>query len=255
MIELAEASTRFERLAPTEALLEADGFVIFFAPGDDARSCLVQRPRFAGSSVEATVERARCLIRSHGRREATWEILTPVHAPPTIDRLRALGLRPGAPAQATIMALSTAPRVTAAGVTVSAVDTLDDFRAHVAITHEVFGLLDRLPAELQRIDVEGAGKLADRSFVRYLARVDGVAAGAATATFTSAGVMLHSGSTLARFRGRGVYAATVLHRWHEAVARGTPQLITRAGPMSCEILRKLGFVELGQVHFLIDVFP
>ena len=229
MHELAEATARFERLSVGEERVECDGFDIFLALGNSARSSVVQRPRFDSAGIETTVERVRAVIRAKGRCEATWELLTSIHPRSTIDHMLSLGMRRAVPSHAVIMALSSAPLATNPKVVVSAVDTLDEFRTHLAITHEVFGMVDQLPAELERIVDDGEQRLADRSFIRYVARVDGIPAGAATATFTSAGVMLHSGSTLSRFRGRGVYAAMVSHRWHAAVARGTPELITRAG--------------------------
>lgn len=94
--------------------------------------------------------------------------------------------------------------------------------------------------------------LADKTFVRYVARIDGEPAGAATATVTPAGLMLHSGSTLERLRGRGVYSALVAHRYREAMDRGTPHLVTRAGPMSKPIVAKLGFRVSGVPHFMVD---
>ena len=250
--DLAEAPTRFEVLAPGEERLEFDDCVVYFAHGDDARSCSVQRLRAAPDALEPTVARVRALLRERGRQHATWEVMTSVQPRETIDRLGALGMRASVPPYAVVMARSSEPPAARPGVVVTSVDTIEEFKIHVSITHEVFGMLERLPAELEHIDAHGARKLADRSFVRYVARVDGVPAGAATATFTDAGVMLHSGSTVESFRRRGVYAATVAHRWREAVARGTPHLVTRAGPVSRPILAKLGFDELAEVHFLVD---
>lgn len=250
--ELAEAPTRFEVLVPPEELIECDDCVVYFAPGSGARSCAVQRVRFDPASFQSTIERVRALLNARGRSEATWEIVTPTHARSTIDRLRSFGMRPSVPPYAIVMTLSSEPPPPNPNVVVTSVETIEEFKAHVSITHQVFGMLDRLQDELTRIETDGERKLADRTFIRYLARVDGVPVGAATATFTIAGAMLHSGSTLAEHRGRGVYSSMVAHRWGEAVARGTPHLITRAGPMSRNILEKLGFLELGEVHFLVD---
>lgn len=250
--ELAEAPTRFEVLAPDEERLECEDAIIFFAPGDNAYSCRVQRLRFHPDNLESVVTRVRDVVRAKGRRSAIWEVLLSVHPPRTVGRLEALGMRPADPPLAVIMAALAEPRRPDPGIVVSAVDTLAEFKTHVEITHEVFGKLDQLPDELERIETHGAQKLADRTFVRYVARLNGDPAGAATATFTNAGVMLHSGSTVPRYRGRGVYAAMVHHRWLEAVRRGTPHLVTRAGPMSRPILRRLGFSEFTDVHFLID---
>ncbi len=253
--ELAEAPTSFEVIGPNEERVDSPDCVVFFSAGTDARSCSVQRLRFEGDSMEATVDRVRQIIRARGRRQATWEVLSSVHPPSTIDRLLSLGMTRASPPLAAIMTLSVEPPVANRNIVVVPVDTIEDFRTHVRITHEVFGMLDRLPDELKRIESDGARRLLDRSFVRYVARVDGVPAGAGTATFTTAGVMLHTGSTLPRFRQRGVYSAMVRHRWLEAVGRATPHLVTRAGPMSRPILRKLGFQELAEVHFLLDSLP
>jgi hypothetical protein len=252
--ELAEAPTLFEVLAPGEERVEFEDAVIFFAPGNDIYSCRVQRPRFHPENLERLVTRVRDVVRAKGRRSVIWEVLLSAHHCQTVDRLLSLGMRRADPPLAVIMTALAEPRRPDPNIVVSAVDTLAEFRAHVAITHEVFGKLDQLPYELGRIETEGAQKLADRTFVRYVARLNGHPAGAATATFTKAGVMLHSGSTLSRYRGHGVYKAMVHHRWLEAVGRGTPHLITRAGPMSRPILRKLGFSEFTEVHFLIDSF-
>jgi hypothetical protein len=250
--KLAEAPTCFEVAGPDEELVEDPDCVVFFGAGTDARSCSVQRLRFERDSIEPTVARVRELIRARGRRHSTWEVLSSIHPPTTIDRLLSLGMQRSSPPLAAIMALSAEPPAADPDVLVAPVDTIADFQAHVRITHEVFGMLDRLPQELLRIERDGARRLADKSFIRYVARVDGVPAGAATATFTPAGVMLHTGSTLPRFRQRGVYRALVRHRWLEAVSHGTPHLVTRAGPMSRPILRNLGFQELAEVHFLVD---
>jgi GNAT superfamily N-acetyltransferase len=55
-------------------------------------------------------------------------------------------------------------------------------------------------------------------------------------------------------RGRGAYRALVRARWEEAVAMGTPALLTQAGHMSRLILERLGFAAIGRVHMLRDDF-
>ena len=54
----------------------------------------------------------------------------------------------------------------------------------------------------------------------------------ASASFGERGAALFGGSTLPEARGRGAYRALVAARWDDAVARGTPVLVTQAGPMS-----------------------
>ena len=55
-------------------------------------------------------------------------------------------------------------------------------------------------------------------------------------------------------RGRGAYRALVAARWADAERAGTPLAVTRAGPMSRPILRRVGFSELAEIHFLEDRF-
>jgi predicted GNAT superfamily acetyltransferase len=55
-------------------------------------------------------------------------------------------------------------------------------------------------------------------------------------------------------RGRGLYRALVRPRWNDAVARGTPALVTQANPeTSYPILRRLGFEEVCEITRLEDV--
>lgn len=150
------------------------------------------------------------------------------------------------------MGVCTAVPAAPSDVQVQRVASVDDFKAHVSVTHAAFDAMERLPAELARIEREGEHDLAEPAFVRYNAVVDGCVVGAATATFSAAGVMIHSGSTLPAFRGRGVYRAMVAQRRRDAVERGTPALVTRAGVMSRPILTSLGFEALGEIRFLVD---
>ena len=55
-------------------------------------------------------------------------------------------------------------------------------------------------------------------------------------------------------RGRGAYRALVAARWADAVAAGTPLLVTQAGKMSRPILRRLGFREVCEIWMLVDDF-
>lgn len=252
LLELAIAPSLFDKLKPGEELVADEDCHLFFGHGTDARSSCVQGLRPPALGLHRTVERVRELARRRGRSGVTWEVVTPPLTDRTVDELTALGLQPSSPPVAVIMALTSPPRASPASTLVTAVDTIDEYRVHVSLTHEIFKMTDRLPATMRHIDAHGADDVAERSFVRYVARVEGEPAGASTATFAPGAVMLHSGSTLERLRNRGVYSAMVAHRWNEAVRRGTPRVVTRAGPMSRPILEKLGFRELGLVHFLTD---
>jgi len=67
-------------------------------------------------------------------------------------------------------------------------------------------------------------------------------------------LLLFGGSTLPEARGRGAYRSLVAARWHDAVARGTPVLVTQASPMSRPILAQLGFREVCEIRILLDAF-
>lgn len=77
----------------------------------------------------------------------------------------------------------------------------------------------------------------------YVAYVDGVPASCAWMDFTPSSQFagLWGGSTLAEYRGRGLYTALVSARLQEALQRGIHFLTVDASPMSKPILEKLGF--------------
>jgi hypothetical protein len=239
---LAEATALHDPLAADERLLGDERFLLFVGPTE----ATVQRLRL--DDVQAALADVR---EDAGTRSTTWEAAT-VSAPADVaDRLLELGLREDEARRAAAMVLR-GELGPVPGMEVRRVGTVEDFKAHVQITHEVFGRLERLPAELDRIDREGAAQLEDASFVRYLAHVEGTPAGAATATFAPEGAILHSGSVLPWARGRGAYRALVAFRTADAVARGTPTVVTRASAMSRPLLRGLGFEELFELRFLVD---
>ena len=81
--------------------------------------------------------------------------------------------------------------------------------------------------------------------VGYLATLDGEPAATAMAIPSERGVFLIAGSTAPWARGRGLYRALVRARWDDAVARGTPALVTQANPeTSYPILKRLGFEDV-----------
>jgi predicted GNAT superfamily acetyltransferase len=68
------------------------------------------------------------------------------------------------------------------------------------------------------------------------------------------GVFLIGGAVARWARGRGLYRALVRARWDDAVARGTPTLVTQANPAtSSPILRRLGFEQVCEIRRLEDV--
>jgi hypothetical protein len=88
----------------------------------------------------------------------------------------------------------------------------------------------------------------------YAAWLDREIVSAGTCAPTPHGLLLYGGATVSRARGRGAYRALLRARWDEAMARGTPALITQGGSMSRPILERLGFEPVGHVHMLLDEF-
>lgn len=87
----------------------------------------------------------------------------------------------------------------------------------------------------------------------FLARVDGTPAGVGRSVYSDRGVFLIAGSVVPSARGRGVYRALVRARWEDAVARGTPGLVTEALPdTSYPILTRIGFQDVGVIRRLKD---
>ena len=105
---------------------------------------------------------------------------------------------------------------------------------------------------------ESRAMLADRwrdtPNVTHAAWLDGVIVSAGTCAPTPHGLLLYGGATLPRARRRGAYRALLRARWDEAVARGTPALITQGGSMSRPILERVGFEAVGHIHMLLDEF-
>ena len=84
--------------------------------------------------------------------------------------------------------------------------------------------------------------------------MDGEPVARASASFGEHAVSLFGGATLPEARGRGAYRALVAARWEDAVARGTPVLVTQAGRMSQPILAQLGFRAVCEIRILLDRF-
>lgn len=169
-----------------------------------------------------------------------------------VDRLLTLGCEPDREPLAVGMVLREPPRGSKdPDVSARRVETLDEFVAGIRIAGEAFEMPDEAVEEiLARAESEFAGE--GHGGAMYLAWVDGRPVARASAAFTDHGLLLFGGATLPEARGRGAYRALVHARWEDAVARGTPALVTHAGAMSRPILRRLGFDELAEIRILVD---
>ena len=251
--ELCENANTYTPLGPGNERIVDPRFVVALSPGSDPHWTVVQRLRLESDEVEATVAEIRILVAQRGRTACTWEVADSATPPDLVEQLLALGCVPDSEPLAVGMVLTELQGEDVPGVTARHVETLAEYEEAVRIAHEAFGMpgaameesLARAP---ESFELEGHG------WRTYLVFVDGRPIARATASFTEHGVLLFGGATREDARGRGAYRALVRARWDDAVAAGTPVLVTHAGPMSRPILARLGFREVSRIHILLDEF-
>jgi GNAT superfamily N-acetyltransferase len=251
--ELAENPNVHQPLAPgRELVTDPEGrFAIYLMPDTAPESATVQRVRLTPKTVDAAVAEIRALLRERGREGAEWELGESSTPPDLVDRLLALGLQRVEADPVTVgMVLHGSPAwEKPAGVVARRVRSVDELVAARAVQHVAFG--DTRPVDVERARADIAREGVDGS--TFLAWVDGVPAAAAYAAYTEWGLILFGGATTPDARGRGAYRALVAARADEAVARGTPTLVTHAGRMSRPILERLGFQPVARIDRLLDV--
>jgi hypothetical protein len=245
MLELAENANTYTPLGPTDERVANDRYVLWMGRGDEPGWNVAQRFRLAADEVEGVRAEIHEHLRAKGRTACTWEIGT--HATPDglVERLLALGLVDDSIPLAVGMVLSEPPAHAPPGVEVRRVETDEERLASARIAAIAFG--GPVPTEVKPREH-------DPNNVEYLAYVDGEPVARASGSFSEHGVTLFGGSTLPEARGRGAYRALVAARWDDAVARGTPALVTQASPMSRPILAQLGFEEVCEIRILLDAF-
>jgi hypothetical protein len=228
------------------------GFAAIIGAEADAHHNVVQRLRLAPDEVAATVAEVRAIYAAHGRREVTWEVGDHAEPKDLGDRLIALGMKLFVPHDLSVgMVLSRPLEVGAGSITVRRVATFEEFARAAWIFRRGFGN-DDAPEEDPEIAKRWAEHTSVSTFERYLAFDGTEAIAAADALFLPDGVIMCGGATLASARSRGAYRALIAARWEEGRRRGTPTLITQAGPMSRPILKRLGFEEVVQVRVYLD---
>jgi hypothetical protein len=245
MLELAENANTYTPLGPTDERVANDRYVLWMGRGDEPGWNVAQRFRLAADEVEAVRAEIHEHLRAKNRTACTWEVGT--HATPDdlVERLLALGLVDDSTPLAVGMVLSEPPAHAPPAVEVRRVDTDGERLASARIAAIAFG--GPVPTEVKPREH-------DPNNVEYLAYVDGEPVARASGSFSEHGVTLFGGSTLPEARGRGAYRALVAARWDDAVARGTPALVTQASPMSRPILAQLGFEEVCEIRILLDAF-
>lgn len=245
VIELAENANTYTPLGPTDERVVTDRYVLWMGRGDAPGWNVAQRFRLEAGEISEVREEIHGHLRAKGRTACTWEIGT--HATPSdlVERLLALGLVDDEPTSLAVgMVLTEPPAQAPPGVEVRLAKTDGEHLAAARIAAVAFG--GPMPTE--------PPKEHDPNNLVYLAYVDGEPIARASASFGEHAVSLFGGSTLPEARGRGAYRALVAARWQDAVARGTPVLVTQASPMSRPILAQLGFEEVCEIRILLDAF-
>ena len=238
-LELADNPNTYTPLGPDNERIVTDRWVLWLGrlPGWN----VAQRFRFHAQELDDVRAEIHAALRERGRSELSWEVGS--HAAPAdlVERLEALGLR--VTEHQVGMVLDRAPDDLPGDVEVRRVETDEEWYEAERIAVIAFGektMPERAPYE------------PDPAKPIYLAYVDGIPVARGSASYSEHGVTLFGGATLPEARGRGAYRALVAARWEDAVARGTPLLVTQASPQSHPILARLGFRELCRITALED---
>lgn len=240
---------------PSSAVVEVRDSVVLIDTGDPSPLFrLAARIRFA-ADPDPEINSVRDWFASRGHASFTWKLGASSTPSGLEAKLRALGAHEDeAEPEHTAMVLDREPP--RGEVDVRSVETYEDYVASAEILAVGFGgsfteaerqaQRSMLPERYKAYREDGFGR-------RYLALIDGRPVAVGTAVQTSAGVVaLGGGATLPEARGRGAYRALVRARWDDAVAAGSPVLVTQASGMSRPILEALGFRAVGRVLELID---
>jgi ribosomal protein S18 acetylase RimI-like enzyme len=244
VLELAENANAWTPLGPREERVVTDGWVLWLGRVDNPSFNVAQRFRLESNGVERARAEINAALRAHGRTAGcTWEVGSSATPPGLVERLLELGLVDYDDPFVVGMVLTEPPRdAPAAGIEVRRVETAEDALVAAEIAAVAFGMAEPAPA---KVDTTGRR-------VKYLAYLDGEPVGQATVVFSERGATMHGGAVLPEARGRGAYRALVAARWEDAVARGTPVLVTQAGAQSRPILARLGFREICTIRVLLD---
>ena len=240
-LELAENANTYTPLGPKDERIVTDRYVLWLGPGKEPGWNVAQRFRFRPEELDEVRAEIHATLRERGRRKLSWEVGSQAEPADLVERLEALGLR--VTEHQVGMVLDRAPDDVPGDVEVRRVETDDEWFEAERIA--VIAFEEEAAPRRRRYRPDPASPI-------YLAYVDGAPAARGSASYSEHGVTLFGGATLPEARGRGAYRALVAARWEDAVARGTPVLVTQASPMSHPILTRLGFREVCRITALAD---
>jgi len=247
--EVAEYPNSFGPLGPRDERIETDRYTLCMGSGTTWNT--VQRQRLHADEIDDAIDEVRALLRERGRTRTQWEVGSAATPPDLVDRLLERGLAHDKDPYAVALVLTKAPPPPPSGIVARRVETFEEYAAANAVQWEAF---DTPADEVAELREQLSWRYAETVNVMHAAWLDGEIVSAGTASVTEHGLLLYGGATLRRARGHGAYRAVLHARWQEAVANGTPALITQGGSMSRPILERLGFERVGEVHMLVDDF-
>jgi hypothetical protein len=246
--EVAEYPNSFSPLGPSDERIDTGRYTLCMASGK--RWNTVQRQRFPLDEVDEVIAEVRDTLRRRGRTQTQWEVGSSAPGG-LVDALLERGIARDKEPYAVALVLEREPPPVADGLVARRVETFEEYAAANAVQWEAF--------ESSAEDIAENRELLPQRYretvnVMHAVWLDGEVVCAGTSAPTEHGLLLYGGATLPRARGRGAYKALNRARWDDAVAHGTPALITQGGSMSRPILEKLGFERVGEVHMLLDRF-
>jgi len=246
--EVAEYPNCFGPLGPGSVRIETPRYTLCLGPGSTWNT--VQRQRFPLEELDEVLEEVREHLRARGRTQTQWEVGSSA-APGLVDALLERGVKPDRDAYAVALVLTEAPPPPREGLVARRIETYDEYLDANAVQWEAF---ETPPEEIEEAKTILPKLFRESVNLRHAVWLDGELVCTGTSAPTEHGLLLYGGATKESARRRGAYRALIRARWDDAVALGTPALITQGGSMSRPILERLGFHRVGEVHMLLDDF-
>lgn len=229
----------------------------------DDRVCVIQGTvwasvsgvRVSADEVSGLVEEVRALVPAN--KHTQWWIDEDAEPSDLHERLLAAGLSKPADRVSDLVALACVkpPQAGPADVEVVRVESFEDYLAAIEVMWRAFKTpAERIEQQRPQLRVEYEDAAESGTPATFLAYLEGRPAGLGRSLYSDYGVFVIAGGVEEWARGRGVYRSLVRARWDDAVARGTPALVTEANPAtSYPILKRLGFVDVCTMRRLEDV--
>lgn len=251
LLSIAENANTHQPLARGHERIENERFVLWMGIRSEPAWNVAQRLRLTHDTIDETIEHVHAILAARGRSECSWEVGSSATPPDLVEQLKQRGMQDDDDPDVIGMVLRAEP-APVAGIEGRPIRDFGEFREANAVAFAAFGSV--APSDEARDRARYDEEVAAGQQRTFVAVLDGRIVGAGVSTYLDGAVTLNGGSVLPEARGRGAYRALVAARWEDAVARGTPVLVTQAGAMSRSILARLGFREVCTIRILLDLF-